>query len=91
MDNEKSTIRTDNLRDRYFHDTKFRVLVDSMLNIIKDCQFTPFELLELSFHLKQALILALIMYEEQKLRPYYIPEKEELEREARKRIKQLFE
>lgn len=94
MDNEKSTIRTDNPRKRYLYDGEFRNLVDNMLRIIVDCQFTPFEL-------RQALVLALIMYEEMTLKP--LPFKlsprvdtpwennEELEREARKRIKQLFE
>ena len=62
MDNEKSTIRMDNPRDRYFHDAEFRMLVDSMLDLVKNCQFTPFEL-------KQALILALTMHEELTLRP----------------------
>jgi len=93
MSNEKMAIRKDDPRERYLYDAEFRTLVDAMLKLVENCQFTPFEL-------KQALNLALTMHEELTLRP--LPFKssprvdtpwendEELERKAPpKTIKQL--
>jgi len=61
MSNEKMAIRKDDPRERYLYDAEFRTLVDAMLKLVENCQFTPFEL-------RQALVLALIKYEELTLR-----------------------
>ena len=58
-------MKMDNPRKRYFCDAEFKNLVDSMFNLIKECRFTPFEL-------RQALVLALTMYEETKARPDFL-------------------
>ena len=63
MSNEGSAIRMDNPRERYLYDAEFRTLVDAMLKLVENCQFTPFEL-------RQALVLALILYEERRLVPH---------------------
>ena len=63
MNNERMAIRKDDPRERYLYDAEFRTLVDTMLKLVENCQFTPFEL-------RQALVLALILYEERRLVPY---------------------
>ncbi len=63
MNNERMAIRKDDPRERYLYDAEFRTLVDAMLKLIESCQFTPFEL-------RQALVLALILYEERRLVPH---------------------
>jgi len=62
--------RIDDPRMRYLNDPEFKVLVDSLLRLIKNCQFTPFEL-------KQALTLALTIHEETSVRPFFLAMKEE--------------
>jgi len=65
MDNERSAIKMDNPRERYLHDAEFREVVDFMLNLILDCSLTPFEL-------KQALTVALDIYQETFVIPHPI-------------------
>ena len=63
MNNERSAFKKDDPRERYLYDAEFRTLVDTMLKLVESCQFTPFEL-------RQALVLALILYEERRLVPH---------------------
>jgi len=62
MDNERMAIRKDDPRERYLYDAEFRTLVDAMLKLVENCQFTLFEI-------RQALVLAFILYEERHLAP----------------------
>ena len=64
MNNERNVIKMDNPRDRYANDAEFKALVDTFFDLIVNMhdRFTPFEL-------RQALVLALIKYEELTLRP----------------------
>lgn len=64
MNNERKTNRKDDPRERYFYDAKFKAIVDFMFSLIVNEQITPFEL-------SQALILALMKYEEMVLRPMF--------------------
>lgn len=57
------------LRDRYYKDNYFHTLVDMMVAQIQDCNFTPSEM-------REAAILASIIYEEHNLRDYTIVEQE---------------
>lgn len=52
------------MRDRYQHDAAFKALVDMMVAHIQDCKYTPSEM-------REAAILASIMYEEHNVR--YMP------------------
>ena len=54
----------DNARRRYMYDPEFKNLVDSLLNLIKNCDFSSGEL-------KQALTLAITIYEEIKPSLYF--------------------
>ena len=65
MNNESSAIKIDNLRDRYLNDNKFKALVNTLFHLVASGEFTPFEL-------RQALVLALILYEERHLVPHPI-------------------
>jgi len=92
MSNGRSAIRKDDPRERYANDAEFKTLVDTFFGLIMNVRnrFTPFEL-------RQALVLALIRYEEMTLRPLSFklsPRidtswEKELEREPPKTIKQL--
>lgn len=53
-------------RDRYLNDNHFRVLVDMMVAHIIDCRYTPSEM-------REAAILASIIYEEHTIREFKIP------------------
>ena len=64
MNNERMAIRKDDPRERYLYDAEFRAIVDFMFSLIVNEQITPFEL-------SQALILALMRYEEIILRPRF--------------------
>ena len=55
-------MRIEDPRRRYLLDGEFRALVDSLLKLVEECQFTPFEL-------RQALVLALTLYEERRAEP----------------------
>lgn len=52
-------------RDRYQHDHMFRHLVDSLYVAIEAAQYTPTEI-------REAAMLAQIMYEEQRLRRVWL-------------------
>lgn len=47
-------------RDRYMTDTMFKTMVDTMIGVIHRCQMTPSEL-------REAALLASIIYEEQQI------------------------
>lgn len=57
------------LRDKYQNDSHFHALVDLMAAQIEQCNFTPSEM-------REAAILASIIYEENNLRSYVIVEEE---------------
>lgn len=48
-------------RDKYLTDNHYKVLVESMVNQIEQCNYTPSEM-------REAAILASIMYEERHIR-----------------------
>lgn len=53
-------------REKYQHDPNYRVLVDTLCAHIHACNFTPSEI-------RQAALLACILYEEQKIRTTIFP------------------
>lgn len=53
-------------RDRYHQDPAFHQLVDVMVSCIMKCEYTPSEM-------REAAILASIIYEEHRIRKYIIP------------------
>jgi len=70
------------LRDRYQNDPAFTALVNMMVAHIQDCRYTPSEM-------REAAMLASIIYEENNLRYGPFPIEQELEealRTIRKRV-----
>lgn len=53
-------------RERYMHDPQFATLVDMMCAYIHQCHYTPSEM-------REAVILASIIYEEQTIKTFQIP------------------
>jgi hypothetical protein len=53
-------------RERYLTDNTFKTLVDVMVAHIQECHFTPSEM-------RDAAILASIMYEERSIRKIIVP------------------
>ncbi|MFA6309820.1 MAG: hypothetical protein WC677_08865 [Clostridia bacterium] len=53
-------------RDKYLNDVKYKMLVDMMIASIDDCNYTPSEM-------REASVLASILYEERHIRRYCIP------------------
>lgn len=70
------------MRDRYYQDTTFHTLVDIMVSHIHDGNFTPSEM-------REAAMLASILYEELNVRryPYIEREVEYALRTIRERVK----
>ena len=54
-------------RDKYQNDSYYRNLVDVMISYIQKCDFTPSEL-------REATLLASILYEEQRMPKIMIPD-----------------
>ncbi len=54
-------------REKYLHDVHYHAAVDSMVNLIHQCKYTPSELREMA-------VLASIIYEEQQVREVGIAE-----------------
>jgi len=52
-------------REKYLHDNHYKVLVDLMVAQIEQCNYTPSEM-------REAAILASIIYEEHHIRPIAI-------------------
>jgi len=53
-------------RERYQNDNSFRLLVNTMVANIHSCNYTPLEM-------REAALLACIIYEEQKIRTMRFP------------------
>jgi len=51
-------------REKYNNDIQYKALVDFMVKIIHECKYTPSEM-------REASLLASIMYEEQTIRPKF--------------------
>ena len=66
-------------RERYQNDNNFRVLVDTMVANIHRCNYTPSEM-------REAALLACIIYDEQKVRTITVPKFSEGVEEALKVI-----
>ena len=49
-------------REKYQNDTQYKMLVDSLVSTIHECQFTPSEI-------REASMLACIIYEEDRIYP----------------------
>lgn len=62
-------MRWNSPRERYLNDPEFYALVDMMFAYISACRFTPGEM-------REAAVLASIMYEEQNLTTRYMIPKE---------------
>jgi len=70
------------MRDRYYSDQAFRALVNMMVAHIQDCHYTPSEM-------REAAIMACIIYEEHNMRDMIFPIEPEIEealRIIRKRV-----
>ncbi len=50
------------IRERYYNDAMFKMLVDTFISHIEQCDFTPTEI-------REATMLAQIIYEEHHIRP----------------------
>jgi hypothetical protein len=53
-------------RERYYHDNAFHTLVDTLVNNIIACNYTPSEL-------REAVILASIIYHEMHSQTHFLP------------------
>lgn len=59
-------------REKYMNDSQYKALVDVMCAHIHACDYTPSEM-------REAVVLACILYEEQRIRPMGIPFPEGIE------------
>lgn len=59
-------------RDKYYNDSQYRALVDMMYAHIHACHYTPSEM-------REAAVLACILYEEHHIRPIVMPLSKDVE------------